>query len=284
MRKRSAVALALLFASAAFNLAAADQPPAWVQPVKPFKILDNLYYVGTKGLASYLIVTEKGALLLDGTLAENAQRIESNIRSLGFRLADVKVILNSHAHYDHAAGIAQLKRDTGAQFMAMEGDKSALENGEQEGDTNYGGANFPPVTVDRSLKDGDTVELGGTKLVAVATPGHTKGCTTWTLTASDNGAVRRVVFPCSISVAGNILVGNRGYPGIVADFRRSFKRLKSIPADIVLPAHPEIADVLGRGAAKEAGDMDAFVERSLLAKIVVQSEEAFERELKASHQ
>jgi metallo-beta-lactamase class B len=282
MRKILSSAIALFITSCTCAAAFAAQPAAWTEPTKPFKILDNIYYVGTKGLASYLVVSDKGAILLDGTLAENAGHIEKNIRALGFELDDVKIILNSHAHFDHAAGIATLKQDTGAQVMAMEADRSALENGKQEGDTNYGGATFPAVKVDKALKDGDVVAVGNVKMVAIATPGHTKGCTTWSTTAMDNGVKRRVVFPCSITVAGNILVGNKSYPGIVDDFRKSFERMSSLEADVVLPAHPEFADVLEREAKQEAGDKDAFVDTDLLPRLVANSKAAFEKDLRAA--
>lgn len=282
MRKILSSVIAILVTSCTVAAAFAAQPAAWTRPTKPFKILDNIYYVGTEGLASYLIVSDDGAILLDGTLAENAGHIEKNIRALGFELKDVKIIVNSHAHFDHAAGIARLKQDTGAKFMAMEGDRSALENGKQEGDTNYGGATFPAIKVDRVLKDGDTVALGGVKMLAMATPGHTKGCTTWSTIATDHGVSRRVVFPCSITVAGNILVGNKGYPGIVEDFRRTFERMASLEADVVLPAHPEFAGVFEREAKQEAGDKDAFVDPTLLPRMVEKSRIAFEKELKSS--
>nr|AIA16634.1 BJP_beta_lactamase [uncultured bacterium] len=282
MRKILSSVIAALFVAGMATAAMAGQPAAWTRPAKPFKILDNIYYVGTEGLASYLIVSDQGAILLDGTLAENAGHIEKNIRALGFKLSDVKIIPNSHAHFDHAAGIGQLKQDTDAKVMAREADRSALENGKQEGDTNYGGASFPAVKVDRALKDGDVVELGKVKMVAIATPGHTKGCTTWQTTATDNGISRRVVFPCSITVAGNILVGNKGYPGIVEDFRRTFEKMASLEADVVLPAHPEFADVFQREAKQEAGDKDAYVDTQLLPRLVKKSKIAFEKELKAA--
>lgn len=282
MRKILASALTLVFILSGLASATAGQPAAWTQPTKPFRILDNIYYVGTKGLASYLIVSGGKAILLDGTLAENAGHIEDSIRSLGFKLDDVKIILNSHAHFDHAAGIARLKRDTGARFMAMEQDRWALEHGKQEGDTTYGGVPFPAVKVDKALKDGDVVTLGDIRMTATLTPGHTKGCTTWSITATDSGVARRVIFPCSITVAGNILVGNKGYPNIVMDFRRSFDRLDAMKADVVLPAHPQIADVLGREAKRKAGDRQAFVDPGLLHRIVEKSRAAFEKELKAA--
>nr|WP_304655168.1 subclass B3 metallo-beta-lactamase [Neorhizobium galegae] len=257
----------------------AQQPAAWSEPASPFRITDNIYYVGTKGLASYLIISGREAILLDATLDENVASIERNIQSLEFGLRDIKIIINSHAHFDHAAGIGRLKKSTGAEVAAMAGDKSALENGRQEGDTDYGGAVFPAVKVDRILNDGDKVTLGDVTLTASLTAGHTKGCTTWSMTSPDRGSVRRVVFPCSISVAGNILVDNKSYPTIVEDFRRSFGRLASMKADVVLPAHPEVVGLFKRKEKLDAGDNQAFVDSGLLIKIVDQSRVAFDRAL-----
>jgi metallo-beta-lactamase class B len=281
MRKISAFALALAFSISGGACAIAAPPAIWSQPTKPFKITDNIYYVGTKGLASYLLVSDGKAILLDGTLAKNAGPIEDNIRALGFKLEDVKIILNSHAHYDHAAGIAQLKRDTGATFMAMEQDKRALESGTPEGDTNYGIIRFPAVKVDKALHDGDVVALGQLRMTATLTPGHTKGCTTWSLKDTDEGTERQVIFPCSISVAGNALVGNKGYPDIVRDFRISFERLGAMKADIVLPSHPQVTDLWEQKIRLDAGDKAAFVKPCLLHDIVEQARIAFEKELKA---
>jgi metallo-beta-lactamase class B len=280
MRKISASALALAFSISGGACAIAAPPAIWSQPTKPFKITDNIYYVGTRGLASYLLVSDGQAILLDGTLAKNAGPIEDNIKALGFKLQDVKIILNSHAHYDHAAGIAQLKRDTGATFMAMEQDTPALESGTPEGDTNYGVVRFPAVKVDKVLHDGDIVALGKLRMTATLTPGHTKGCTTWSLTDIGAGAKRQVIFPCSISVAGNALVGNKGYPDIVKDFRTSFERLRAMKADIVLPSHPQVTGLFEQKARRDDGDENAFVEPGLLHEIVEQSRLAFEKELK----
>lgn len=281
MRKISVSALALAFSISASACAIAAPPAIWSQPAKPFRITDNIYYVGTRGLASYLLVSEGQAILLDGTLAENAGLIEDNIKALGFNLEDVKIILNSHAHYDHAAGTAQLKRDTGATFMAMEQDRPALESGTPEGDTNYGIIRFPAVKVDKVLHDGDVIALGDLHMTATLTPGHTKGCTTWSLKDTDKGTERQVIFPCSISVAGNALVSNKGYPDIVKDFRISFERLGAMEADIVLPSHPQVTGVFERKTRLDAGDKAAFVEPGLLQKIVERSQAAFEKELKA---
>lgn len=263
------VAVAALALTAA---APADDPPAWTQPTAPFRIAGNIYYVGTKGLASYLIVTPKGLILLDATMEQNVPAIEANIRALGFKPSDIKVLLNSHAHFDHAGGLAAMKRDTGAELDAMEGDVWALENGRHFGDQNYVGT-FPPVKVDRQLKDGDKVTLGGVTMTAILTAGHTRGCTTWTMTVKLKAGVKDVVFPCSLSVAGNKLYGNKAYPGIVTDYRASFKRMAAMRADIVLPAHPELAGVLERqGKNRIAPD--------LLPKMVADAEAAFDTELR----
>nr|AIA13054.1 BJP_beta_lactamase [uncultured bacterium]AIA13203.1 BJP_beta_lactamase [uncultured bacterium]AIA13535.1 BJP_beta_lactamase [uncultured bacterium] len=260
----------------------AAQPAAWSEPTSPFEIVDDIYYVGTKGLASYLIVSDGEGILLDGTLDENVGHIEQNIQALGFKLVDVKIIVNTHAHFDHAAGIAGLKRDTGAKVMAMEQERSALENGRHEGDNVYGATRFPAVKVDRALHDGDTISVGSVTMTATLTPGHTKGCTTWSMSAKDGEVTRQVVFPCSLTVAGNKLVGNAGHPTIVEDYEKSFELLKSMKADIVLPAHPEFGDIFERKAKRDAGDADAFVDTGLLQKLAETSRVAFEKELKAA--
>ena len=262
--------IAALIALVLIGAADPSDPPAWTRPIAPFHIAGNVYYVGTEGLAAYLVTTPKGAILLDGTLEDNVRSIETNIKALGVKLSDVKVLLNSHAHFDHAGGLARLKRDTGATMMAMKGDVWALENGRHFGDQDYKGA-FTPVKVDRVLTDGAKVTLGGVTMTALATSGHTAGCTTWLLPVRLKGGVKQVVFPCSMTVAGNKLVGNRQYPGIVADFRRTFDRMARLKADIVLPAHPELAAVTMRRG-------DGFLQPGLLAKLVAEARAAFEKE------
>ena len=259
--------------------AAAEDTASWTRPVKPFRIAGNVYYVGTEGLAAYLITSGHRAVLLDGTLAQNAPLIERNIEALGFRLKDVKIILNSHAHFDHAGAIARIRHDTGAQFYASAGDQWALEHGEHDSDTDYPRGHFPKVAVDRVLRDGEVVALGDARLTATLTPGHTKGCTTWSTRVTDAGRILNVVFPCSLTVAGNILVGNTLYPGIAGDFERSFVTMDAMKADIVLPNHPDFADVMGREAKARVGDKDAFVDPGLLHRIVAQSRADFATEL-----
>ena len=271
----SAVAIA---ATTPLLLGAAD-PPAWTRPQAPFPIAGPITYVGSEGIAAYLIRTSTGAILIDGTLAENAGMIERNIAAAGVRPRDVKLILVTHAHFDHAAGVAALKRATGARVVAGARDVRALETGTPPGETSYGVIRFPPVHVDRSVGDHEKVTLGNVTLTARSTPGHTPGCTTWTMRVSAKPRPLDVVFPCSVSVAGNRLIGNRAYPGIVADYRRSIAMLGTLHADIVLPSHPELADVIAKGKRRQAGDMTAFVDPTLLPKIVAKAKVAFAADL-----
>jgi metallo-beta-lactamase class B len=233
--------------------------PAWTQPQKPFRIVGDIYYVGSKGLAAYLIASPQGDILIDGTVAENASMIEANIEALGFHLQDVKILLANHAHHDHAGALAQLKKDTGAQLLAAPGDVWALEHGRSRGDNTANLPPWPPVKVDRLLHDGEVIHLGPIALTTLFTPGHTPGCTSWTTEVAYGGVPSHVLFLCSLTVAGNVLVGNKTYPAIVTDYRKSFDRLEAYDsADIVLTGHPEVADVLGRHVAQSLGDPDPW--------------------------
>ncbi len=274
----AAAAMAVVALSAPMPARAQDKT-SWTRPVAPFRIVGPIYYVGSEGLAAYLITSGHRAILLDGTLDKNAPLIERNIEALGFTLKDVKIIVNSHAHYDHAGGIAQLRRDNGAQVYASPGDRWALEHGAHDGDTDYPRGHFPPVAVDHVLHDGEVVALGGVRLTATFTPGHTRGCTTWSTRVAAAGRVLNVVFPCSVTVAGNILVGNKAYPEIAQDFERSFAVLDAMKADVVLTNHPEVADVLGREARAKAGDRNAFVDPGLLHRIVAEARADFAADL-----
>lgn len=269
----------MVIAAAAALPALAQDPPEWSEPVRPFRIAGNVHYVGAKGLAAYLITTRDGAILLDATLAQNAGQIERNIENLGVPLREVKLLLSDHAHADHVGAMAQLKRDTGARVLASEGDRWALENGRNQGDNNYGVMPFDPIPVDEVIRDGQTVRLGEVELTAHLTPGHTRGCTSWSMTVDDRGTPRQVLFLCSITVAGNTLVGNRTYPGIADDYRATFAKLAAMRADIVLTSHPEMADVLERAARRDAGEADAFIEPTLLPKLVKDFSAAFEKAL-----
>lgn len=170
---------ALLVAALAIPASAQRDPPAWSRAIPPMPLLGPILYVGTEGLAAYLIRTDAGAIVIDGTLAENVPGIERNIVASGVPLTNVKLLLNSHAHFDHAAGLARLKTDTGARLAAGTADCRALETGVPPGETSYGVIRFPAVKVDRPVRDGERLRLGGVTLTAIATPGHTPGNTSW---------------------------------------------------------------------------------------------------------
>jgi len=276
MKAMLAITLALGYAASA---SATDWPASWHEPTAPFHIVGNIYYVGSKGIAAYLIVSPKGDILLDGTEAENGAMVERNIARLGFKIREVKVLLNNHAHFDHAGALAQLKADSGAIFLANPRDKAVLETGHNSLENSNDLLDFPPVKVDGLLHDGEIVRVGPIAMKAIFTPGHTAGCTSWSMTAKDHGRTLAVVFPCSITTGGNRLVGNKGYPDIVADFRRSFALLGAMKADVVLPGHPELADVQGRAARRSDDRPDVFIDRTALPKLVANSRRDFERDL-----
>jgi len=238
---------------------------AWNRPFAPFRVAANVYYVGAAGVSAFLITTASGAILIDGGLPETAPQIAANIATLGFRLTNVKYLLNSHAHFDHAGGLAELKRRSKAQMVASARDGETLAAGARD---------MPPVAVDRIVKDGDTVRVGDTTLTARLTPGHTKGCTTWTMTASDNGRPVDVIFYCSTSVVDR-LVGNTGYPDIVADYERSFAALRTIKADIFLGPHPIFFRMDEKIKKMSAGGPNPFIDPAELGRFVNESERQF---------
>lgn len=209
------------------------------QPSEPFRIADHVYYVGSSDIASYLITTRDGHILIDAGYESTAPQIEANIAKLGFTPRDVKILLNTQAHYDHSGGFARLKQQTGAQLMISERDTPIIEAG-GKGDfiltePKY---RFPPVHVDRRLRDGDQVRLGEATLTARLTPGHTKGCTTWTFDASDRGRSYKVVVLCGLTILeGTKVTGMPAYPTIQSDYERTFEVLKRMPVDIFLGAH-----------------------------------------------
>jgi len=208
------------------------------QAVEPFRIIGNIYYVGARNIASYLITTPQGHIMIDTGTREMHQVIRANVEKLGFKLPDVKILLSGHAHFDHVQGHAAMKKATGAAVMAIGEDAAALAAGTDK--SPLGDEGWEPVAVDRVLKDGDTVTLGGTTLRAVWTPGHTPGCTTWTTSAQEKQKTYAIVFQaCGAPNAGVKLTGNTLFPMLVQDTLRSFEIQKKLKADIYLPMHPE---------------------------------------------
>src|SRR5258706_9314249 len=192
---RPSLILAALASALVATSALSQNSPDWTSPFPPFRIADNLYYVGSKGLANYLITTPQGHILINSDLEANVPLIRASVEKLGFKFTDIRILLISHAHWDHDAGSALIKQITGARYMVMDADVPVVESGGKS-DFQYGGtpANlYPPTKVDRVLHDGDEVKLGDAVLVAHLTPGHTKGCTTWTMKVTEDGQTRNVV-------------------------------------------------------------------------------------------
>lgn len=249
----------------------------WNQPTAPFRILGNVHYVGTAGLAAYLITSPQGHILIDGALEESAGQIAANIEKLGFKLSDVKILLVNHAHADHSGGLAELKRRTGARLLASAGDKPGLEAGHL--DYRPDSPDFAAVKVDQLIADGSTISLGGNILTTHLTPGHTKGCTSWTMAMPSGGDSLNVLFACSLTVAGQPLTPGHGYDNAVADFRSSFAKLRTLQADVFLSFHPGIFDMEAKRAKLAAGNAEAFVDSGELRRRVDAAEAAFDKEL-----
>lgn len=249
----------------------------WNRPTAPFRIGGNVYYVGTAGVSAYLITDPKGHVLIDGGLPEGAALISANIKRLGFRLRDVRILLINHAHFDHSGGLASLKRMTDATLLASAGDKPDLEAGRTAGRPDL--ERFPPVKVDRVIGEGEHIRLGAIDLVTHLTPGHTKGCTSWSYRVTISGNPLDMVFVCSLTVAGQDLTGrNPAYPGVASDFRHSFALLRTLPADIFLSFHPGVFDMEAK-RARLAGNPLAFVDPGELGRRVDAAEAQFEKEL-----
>lgn len=274
-------ALLLLLIGALVNNGAPAQND-WTTPFPAFRIAGNLYYVGSKGLANYLITTPQGHILINSDLEANVPLIQASIESLGFKFSDVKILLISHAHWDHDAGSAMIKKLTGAKYMVMDADVSVVESGGKT-DFHYGNDAtmlYPPTKVDRVLRDGDEVKLGDAALTAHLTPGHTKGCTTWTMEVKDGAKIRNVVIVGSPNVnPGYKLVGNTLYPGIAADFERTFHVLKSLPCDYFLGAHGSYFGLEMKYARLKAGNSTAFIDPEGYKNFVAEKEQVFLKEL-----
>jgi len=263
--------------------AAADLPFAqdridWNKPAAPFHIIANVYYVGTAELSVHLIATPDGVILIDQGLPESVPLIEKNIAALGFKLKDVKLLLSGHAHFDHVGGLAALQHDTGAKIVAMAEDKPYLESGHIP----FGPSRLvptAPVKVDRTVHDGDTVSLGGVTLTAHRTPGHTPGCTSWSMPISEEGHPYQVLFLGSTSTGGNPLVGVAEYPNIAAEYRHSFAMLKAMKVDVVLTEHQVLAHEIEKAARVTVSRPSPFIDQGELQRLVTASEAAFDKEL-----
>ena len=251
------------------------------RPNKPFRMIGNIHYVGASDLTAYLIITPQGHILLDCGLEETAPMIKENITQLGFRLEDVKWILVSHGHLDHAGGVAQMKEATGALLLAGEIEKPLLERG-GKGDFHYGDqVPYPPVKVDRTLRDQETVELGGVRLTAHLTPGHTKGCITWTMQVEESGRLLEVVFVGSTSIPGYRLIHNTNYPNIAEDYTRMFAVMKQLPGDIFFGAHGIFYSMQAKRKRLDAGEKpNPYIDPEGYKSFINATEQTYREQLK----
>ncbi|WP_292035386.1 MULTISPECIES: subclass B3 metallo-beta-lactamase [unclassified Brevundimonas] len=268
----------------ALFLQAATKSLKWEEPAEPTKIVGPIHFVGTQGLGSYLINTPDGLILLGTGTPASGPLIAASIRKLGFRPEDLKVLLTWHAHADHAGALAYFKElAPGAQVAIMEPDVAAIEDGGKS-DFHYGWdwrtMGWPAVKVDRVLHDGDTVALGGVTLTALATPGHTRGDTSWTTTVTDNGKTYKVVWPDGLSVnPGYRVARNPSYPGIGDDYRRTGERLAALRPDIWLVSHTERFGLDAKRARAATLGAEAFVDREGYQAYIQAQRDAFEAEV-----
>jgi metallo-beta-lactamase class B len=244
--------------------------PDWHREFPAFKIAGNIYYVGTADLAVYLINTPQGNILINTDFKQDVPLIKKGIEQLGFAYKDIKIILISHAHGDHDEAAGLVKNETGARLMVMDGDVPQEES-------NAPGR--PGAHVDRVLHDGDAVELGGAKLVAHLTPGHTKGCTTWTMQLREGGRTLNVVIVGSPNVnPGYILVGNKNYPQIAEDYQKTFAVLQRLPCDVFLGAHGAYFGMKAKYEKMKAGAGNPFLDPDGYKAYVAERNAAFQKE------
>ncbi len=279
--------LAMLFRSLLLTFAltcglCAQNNPAWTKPVPPYRVIGNIYYVGSEDLASYLITTPQGHILINSSLQSSVPLIRKSVEELGFHFRDVKILLISHAHFDHCAGSALIKRLTGARYMVMDAAVPVVESGGRR-DFQYGGSAsmlYPAAKVDHVLHDGDEVRLGDAVLVAHVTPGHTKGCTTWTMKVDEGGKSYNVVIVGSPNVnTGYKLVGNKRYPQIAQDYALTFRTLKALPCDVFLGAHGSYFGMASKIARMKEGGANPFIDPDGYRSYVSEREQVFRAEL-----
>jgi metallo-beta-lactamase class B len=260
----------------------ADINPDWTTPLPPFRIAGNLYYVGSRDLASYLVTTPSGHILINSNLISSPRQIRASVEKLGFHWKEVKILLISHAHYDHCAGSAQILRETGAKYIVMEGDVRFVESGGKT-DFQYGSRPeflYPPAKVDRVLHDRDLVSLGDVNMIARKTAGHTKGCTTWTMTVRGDGKLYVAVIVGSPNVnPGYNLIHDPKYPQMAADYAAGFRTLRSLPCDLFLGAHGLYFDMLAKYQKLKTASTNPFVDPTGYRDYVTEREQAFEKEL-----
>jgi len=259
--------------------AARAADPKWSEPIDPFTIVGPIHFVGTRGLAVYLITTPAGHILLNGAVPGTEALIEASIRKLGYRPEDIRIMLISHAHFDHVGTVAHFRKLTGARLEVMQADVGLLEAGGTNDDlfANEPALHFEPVRADRALHDGDRMSLGNVRLTARHTPGHTRGCTTWTTTVAEGGRSYAVVFADGTGVnPGTRFEKDPSYPGIAGDYRRTFRVLESLHPDVFLTYHTEAFDMEGKRARAAAEGVKAWIDPDGYATWVAAQKSRFE--------
>lgn len=278
MKIQSSVLLILVLSVSVFAQQSADDRRANT-PIEPFQIVGNIYYVGAAEVTSFLITSPKGHILIDGGYAETVPQIKANVIKLGFNLHDIKYLLNTQAHMDHAGGLNELKKLTNAKMLASEGDKVLLENG-GKGDFAFGDTlPFTPVMVDRVIKDGETIKLGGTKLKTILMPGHTKGSTAWSMEITDAGRKLNVLFLSSASSPGYRFYNNSGYPDIIAVYEKTFARLKTLTPDVFLASHGSFFNLLEKAERRGKDKTNPFIEQETYKTYLADAEKDFREKL-----
>jgi len=261
-----------------------SQCAEWNLSQKPFRVYGNTYYVGVHGLSSILVTSPQGHVLIDGDLEESEPKIAANIQALGFRIKDVKLILNSHVHYDHAGGIAGLQKLSGAQVAASPFTAHALRTGKSGPDDPQYEIQRPikPVAKVRVIKDGETLHVGPLALTAHFTPGHTPGGTSWTWQSCDQDHCLNMAYVDSltaVSAPSFHFSSNTTYPTVRADFEKSFATVAALPCDILLTPHPGVSDVFGRLDKRDQGDANAFVDPGMCKQLAQSSKVDFDKRL-----
>jgi metallo-beta-lactamase class B len=281
------LALCLILVSVS---ARANEKPDWLAPLTPFQIADNLYYVGSRDLAAYLVTTPRGNILINANLASSPPLIRTSVEKLGFRWSDTKILLNSQAHFDHMAGAAEILRQTHAENMVMEGDVDVVESGGRTDFLAKSGSlqTYASAHVNRVLHDGDTVVLGGVTLVAHKTAGHTRGCTTWTLLSHLPGeptaTLRNIVIVGGVSFWSDFHFVDRperpaSYPGIATDFRRTFATLHALHCDVFLGAHGIYFDLLDKLSRDSKSGVSPWIDPSGYRAYIDEAEHDFDTAL-----
>jgi metallo-beta-lactamase class B len=283
MKHLTRLLLALgLTASLTAGLASAQQDPNWTKPFPPFRMIGNIYWVGTWDLSTYLITTPQGDILINTGLASTVPEIKAGVENLGFKMSDIKILTATHGHFDHAAGMAQLKKMTGAKLVISAPDAELFETG-GKADFRFGetpSARFEPVKVDQTLKDGDAISLGGTTLTAHLNPGHTKGATTFTMDVTENDNVYHVAIANMGSINPGVNVkGMPHYPNIKADYAHTFEAQKAMNVDVFLASHASQFRMHDKYKPGDAYNPYRFVDPQGFHSAVDKLEETYQKEL-----